>query len=135
MIASLRPPTATSTPPDDGSLGESLISAAETTLNELYQPPAMLLSDANQLVRLYGQANDYIELKNGTNELGINRLLQPALLPMATAIVYQVRKTAQMVSRTDITVERSKTRSQHQLCIHGYPIQLADSPIYVLLVF
>ena len=73
------------------------------TLLAQYAPPAILFNEAHEAVHLFGDVNPFIQAKQGSASLVLNRMLLDPLIPIAAALLY--KSTKEQCSMTADPVE------------------------------
>jgi len=96
-----------------------------TTLLALYAPPAIIFNEAHEAVHLFGDVNPFIQAKEGSASLVVNRLLLDPLVPIASALLYKSVKDQSSLLSDPIAVtlhsgeQRSVRVSAHCLKNEG----------------
>jgi two-component system CheB/CheR fusion protein len=70
----------------------STVNAAEigiATLLVQYAPPSIIFNETQEAVHLFGDVNPFIQAKEGSASLVLNRLLLDPLVPIASALLYK----------------------------------------------
>jgi two-component system CheB/CheR fusion protein len=68
------------------------VNAADTgiaTLLAHYAPPSIIFNETQEAVHLFGDVNPFIQTKEGSASLIVNRLLLDPLVPIASALLYK----------------------------------------------
>jgi two-component system CheB/CheR fusion protein len=59
------------------------------TLLAQYAPPSIIFNEAHEAVHLFGDVNPFMQAKEGSASLVVNRLLLDPLVPIASALLYK----------------------------------------------
>ncbi|MDT8424379.1 MAG: CheR family methyltransferase [Methyloprofundus sp.] len=70
----------------------SLIDAGEAMLMRIYTPPALLINEQRELIHVYGDAQRYMQIPQGSMSLDISKLLVGKLAPIGVALLHKVAK-------------------------------------------
>ena len=71
------------------------VNAADTgiaTLLAQFAPPSIIFNETHEAVHLFGDVNPFIQAKEGSASLVLNRLLLDPLVPIASALLYKSTK-------------------------------------------
>jgi two-component system CheB/CheR fusion protein len=63
--------------------------AGTTALLNLFAPPALLVNSKHEAVHLYGNIGQYLQTREGTASLNIDRMLPDNLVPVASALLFK----------------------------------------------
>jgi two-component system CheB/CheR fusion protein len=100
------------------------VNAADTgiaTLLAHYAPPSIIFNETHEAVHLFGDVNPFIQAKEGSASLVVNRLLLDPLVPIASALLYKSVKDQSSLLSDPVRVtlrngeERSVRVSAHAL--------------------
>jgi two-component system CheB/CheR fusion protein len=104
------------------------VNAADTGLTTLlahYAPPSIIFNETHEAVHLFGDVNPFIQAKEGSASLIVNRLLLDPLVPIASALLYKSVKDQGSLRSEPIQVslrngeQRSVRLSAHSLKNEG----------------
>ena len=104
-------------PPPTGNAADT----GMATLLARYAPPAIIFNETQEAVHLFGDVNPFIQAKEGSASLIVNRLLLDALVPVASALLYRSIKDQSSLLSDPIVVtlrngeQRSVRVSAHSL--------------------
>ncbi len=70
----------------------SVIDSGQMLLLKNYAPPALLVNDERQLVHVYGDAQRYMQIPEGSASLEISKLLVGKLAPVGVALIHKANK-------------------------------------------
>jgi two-component system CheB/CheR fusion protein len=92
------------------------VSAADTgiaTLLAQYAPPSIIFNEQHEAVHLFGDVNPYIQAKEGSASLVVNRLLLDPLVPIASALLYKsIKDQSSLLSHPiDLDLRNGEQRS------------------------
>jgi two-component system CheB/CheR fusion protein len=76
-------------------LATASVSAADmgiATLLSQYAPPSIIFNESHEAVHLFGDMNPFVQAKEGSASLILNRLLLDPLVPIASALLYKSTK-------------------------------------------
>lgn len=113
----------------------SLIDAGQAMLMQSYTPPALLINEERELIHVYGDAQRYMQIPQGSMSLDISKLLVGKLAPVGVALLHKVAKE-KIELRSDIQiVEPSKDLSEHvRVAVRPVPSS-SDTENYFLMTF
>ncbi|MCF8168657.1 MAG: PAS domain-containing protein, partial [Rhodoferax sp.] len=60
-----------------------------TALLAQYAPPSIIFNESHEAVHLFGDVNPFMQTKEGSASLAVNRLLLDPLVPIASALLYK----------------------------------------------
>ncbi|MCF8167024.1 MAG: PAS domain-containing protein [Rhodoferax sp.] len=91
-----------------------------TTLLTQYAPPAIIFNETHEAVHLFGDVNPFIQAKQGSASLVVNRLLLDPLVPIASALLYKsIKDQCSLLSDPiQVRLQSGATRSV-RLSAHG----------------
>ncbi|MFP4079817.1 MAG: chemotaxis protein CheB [Ectothiorhodospira sp.] len=91
--------TAASRPPVKAarSRDASAIDSAQQALLQEHAPPSILLSDAMELIHIFGDAQRYLHFPTGSITLEVSRLLPSGIVPVAQALLRRAMQTDGLV--------------------------------------
>ena len=83
------------------------------TLLTQYAPPSIIFNETHEAVHLFGDVNPFIQAKEGSASLIINRLLLDPLVPIASALLYRsIKDQSSLLSDpVEITLRTGDVRS------------------------
>jgi two-component system CheB/CheR fusion protein len=92
------------------------VNAADTGITTLlahYAPPSIIFNETHEAVHLFGDVNPFIQAKEGSASLIVNRLLLDPLVPIASALLYKsVKDQSSLLSDPiDVTLRNGEQRS------------------------
>jgi two-component system CheB/CheR fusion protein len=92
------------------------VNAADTgiaTLLAHYAPPAIIFNDTHEAVHLFGDVNPFIQAREGSASLTVNRLLLDPLVPIASALLYKsIKDQSSLLSDPiELTLRNGEVRS------------------------
>ena len=110
------------------------IQQAETLLFENYLPSALLLNDKNEVIHLYSDVSPYVQLKTGTVSYSMNQVLPDKLLPIASALLFRIKKEGKSVSSDQLLFQSIHNEDSFYIRLNGHPIYEAEQLTHTLLV-
>ncbi|NVO05792.1 MAG: PAS domain-containing protein [Rhodoferax sp.] len=84
------------------------VNAADTgiaTLLAQYAPPSIIFNETQEAVHLFGDVNPFIQAKEGSASLVLNRMLLDPLVPIAAALLYKSIKEQCSLSADPVEVK------------------------------
>ncbi len=83
------------------------------TLLTQYAPPSIIFNETHEAVHLFGDVNPFIQAKEGSASLIVNRLLLDPLVPIASALLYRsIKDQSSLLSDpVEITLRNGDVRS------------------------
>ncbi len=92
------------------------VNAADTgiaTLLAQYAPPSIIFNETHEAVHLFGDVNPFIQAKEGSASLIVNRLLLDPLVPIASALLYKsIKDQSSLLSDPiEVTLRNGEVRS------------------------
>lgn len=92
------------------------VNAADTgiaTLLAHYAPPSIIFNETHEAVHLFGDVNPFIQAKEGSASLIVNRLLLDQLVPIASALLYKsIKDQSSLLSDPiDVNLRNGEQRS------------------------
>lgn len=92
------------------------VNAADTGITTLlahYAPPAIIFNEAHEAVHLFGDVNPFIQAKEGSASLIVNRMLLDPLVPIASALLYKsIKEQSSLLSDPiEVTLRNGEVRS------------------------
>jgi two-component system CheB/CheR fusion protein len=92
------------------------VNAADTgiaTLMAHYAPPSIIFNEQHEAVHLFGDVNPFIQAKEGSASLIVNRLLLDPLVPIASALLYKsIKDQSSLLSDPiEVTLRNGEQRS------------------------
>jgi two-component system CheB/CheR fusion protein len=95
------------------------------TLLAQYAPPSIIFNETHEAVHLFGDVNPFIQAKQGSASLVLNRLLLDPLVPIASALLYKSIKDQCSLTSDPVAItlrsgeDRSVRVSAHSLKNEG----------------
>jgi two-component system CheB/CheR fusion protein len=92
------------------------VNAADTGITTLlahYAPPSIIFNETHEAVHLFGDVNPFIQAKEGSASLIVNRLLLDPLVPIASALLYKsIKDQSSLLSDPiEVTLRNGEVRS------------------------
>ena len=92
------------------------VNAADTGITTLlahYAPPSIIFNETHEAVHLFGDVNPFIQAKEGSASLIVNRLLLDPLVPIASALLYKsIKDQSSLLSDPiEVTLRNGEQRS------------------------
>ena len=101
----------------------SPVSAADTgiaTLLTRYAPPSIIFNETQEAVHLFGDVNPFIQAKEGSASLIVNRLLLDALVPIASALLYRsIKDQSSLLSEPIVVTLRTGEQRSVRVSAHS----------------
>ncbi len=91
----------------------SPVDTGVATLLSHYAPPAIIFNETHEAVHLFGDVNPFIQAKQGSASLAVNRLLLDPLVPIASALLYKsIKDQCSLLSDPiQVTLRNGEVRS------------------------
>ncbi len=116
------------------SMDQAVGDEGAAALLQLYAPAAVLVSAAQEVVHLYGQAQLYLSPRAGTATLEIARMLPEPLVPVACALLYKVAQERERLSSDPVEVVRADGQTR-RVRLSVNPLPGDQEPHLTLLCF
>jgi two-component system CheB/CheR fusion protein len=71
------------------TVSASPVDTGVATLLAHYAPPSIIFNETHEAVHLFGDVNPFIQTKQGSASLAVNRMLLDPLVPIASALLYK----------------------------------------------
>lgn len=109
------------------NLEASVIETGQSLLMKSYSPPALLVNDERELVHVYGEAQRYMQIPEGSVSLEISKLLIGKLAPVGVSLLHKAAKEHQTFSSEAQLIEPSKGLAE-KIKIVVRPVLSESSP-------
>ncbi len=117
------------------TLETNIIDSGLSHLIKRYAPPALLVNEERELVHIYGDAQRYMQLSEGSPSLEISKLLIGKLAPVGVALLHKVSKENVPLHSEIHLIEPSKGLNEY-VRVEARPVVIESSPEkYYLMAF
>ncbi|MBL8489832.1 MAG: hypothetical protein JNM82_03540, partial [Rhodocyclaceae bacterium] len=110
-----------------------LIDAGQTQLLRSYVPPSLLVSPSHELIHVFGEAQRYLRVPEGSATLELGRMLPERLGPVALALLHRAAKDNGPV-RSDLVPYELPDGSAERVRLVARPVSIPGSPERALLL-
>jgi two-component system CheB/CheR fusion protein len=95
------------------TVSASPVDTGVATLLTHYAPPAIIFNETHEAVHLFGDVNPFIQTKQGSASLAVNRMLLDPLVPIASALLYKsIKDQCSLLSDPiQVTLRNGEVRS------------------------
>lgn len=117
------------------------VSVADQAMEVLHKsfapPPALLLNGANEIIHSFGEVSSFVTLRPGFASLDVLRLLPEPLVPVATALLFRLRRMddAGPQSSQYVPLHASDTKIERMVRLSVVAVRHAEDGEAVLMVF
>jgi two-component system CheB/CheR fusion protein len=109
-----------------------LADAGTVALLNFFAPPALLVNSKHEAVHLFGNIGQYLQTREGTASLNIDRMLPDNLLPVASALLFKTfRDRSSIVS--DLVELRRPDQPTLRIRLSSHPVELPGEERLALL--
>ena len=115
-------------------LKTSAVDLGFNALIKAFAPPAaVLVNGRHELVHSYGDVHKFLQLREGSASLGLNRILPDPLIPVAIALLFKAGREGSSVSSDRLKINAAG-QSEH-LRLSAWPVQECEGERLTLLAF
>ncbi|MEQ8263669.1 chemotaxis protein CheB [Pseudohaliea sp.] len=112
-----------------------LIEAARSALQAEYQPPALLVNRERELLHVFGNAQRFLQIPEGSTAWEITRLLTGRLSSIAAALLHKAVKEGVALRSDRVTVaDRDGTTVTLHLCVNPVKSEPDGDAFFLLVV-
>lgn len=136
------PLSRTLAPPDrllrPGPLSVSVVDQAMKILQKTFAPPpALLLNGTNEIIHSFGEVAPFVTLRPGVASLDVLRLLPDPLVPVATAMLFRLRRMDDPRPQAShyVLIPASDGTTERLVRMTAIAVHKAEGTEAVLLVF
>lgn len=108
---------------------------AEALLNAFSPPPAILVNSAREVLHVFGSAHKFLRFPEGDVTLQLDRILNPALLPITSALLHRSAREHERVSSTPISLKQDSEETKTKVQIHVIPVNDVNNMKLFMVVF
>ena len=117
------------------SMEAGTIDSGLARLMKSYAPPALLINEERELVHVYGDAQRYMRISEGSASLEVSKLLIGKLAPVGIALLHKVNKE-NVVLRSELQLFDPGKGASELVWVVVWPLMAEDSPErYFLMAF
>ncbi len=110
-----------------------LIDAGQAELLHSYVPPSLLVSPSHELIHVFGEAQRYLRIPEGSASLELGRMLPERLAPVALALLHRAAKDNGAV-RSDLVPFDLPGGGAERVRLVARPVAVPGSPERALLL-
>jgi two-component system CheB/CheR fusion protein len=117
-----------------GRLKSTAVDLGFNALLKAFSPPAaVLVNSRHELVHSYGDVHKFLQLREGTASLDLNRILPDSLIPVAIALLFKAGREACSVSSDRLKID-AQGQVEH-LRLSAWPVEELEGERLSLLAF
>ena len=100
-------------------------------------PPSVLVNRAQELVHAYGEVGPFLQIRDGQATLDIMRILAPALVPVAAALLFKSAREGISITADAVRLHEGGADGPAETLVRlsALPAGELDGQLYTLLVF
>ena len=120
--------------PNKESVGESTEILLKNAVFETYCPPAVLLNEKDEIVRLHGEVGKFLKLGTGEVRLGIFDLIDAKLRAELRALLHRCRRERMSIQGASVNLQAGEAGTAQMIQPAVHPVLQGDQ-VWVVLAF